>query len=146
MGDSELGLCSQVTWVQVLALTLDTTLGNLKGVTERGSPLGSPAFFSPLSFHLVHTPPVHPEFKRALKTLPPHFNTSTKSDYHRLISSYGTHFIRSMELGGRISALTALRTCELALEARADRGIGGVRPVAPPTWLVSNFLVRPASS
>ena len=27
-----------------------------------------------------------------------------------------------------------------------DRGIGGVRPVAPPTWLVSNFLVRPASS
>ena len=23
---------------------------------------------------------------------------------------------------------------------------GGVRPVAPPTWLVSNFLVRPASS
>ena len=111
MGDSELGLCSHVTWVQALALTFNTTLGNLKGVTERGPPLGSPAFFSPLSFHLVHTPPVHPECKRALKTLPPHFNTSTKPDYHRLISSYGTHFIRSMELGGRISALTALRTC-----------------------------------
>ena len=31
-------------------------------------------------------------------------------------------------------------------EGKADRGIGGVRPVAPPTWLVSNFLVRPASS
>ena len=29
---------------------------------------------------------------------------------------------------------------------RSDRGIGGVRHVAPPTWLVSNFLVRPASS
>eukprot|EP00069_Balaena_mysticetus_P003650 bmy_16723T0 len=68
------------------------------------------------SFHLVHTPPLHPEFKRALKTLPPHFNISTEPDYRRLISSYGTHFIRSMELGGRISALTALRTCELALE------------------------------
>ena len=24
--------------------------------------------------------------------------------------------------------------------SRADRGIGGVRPVAPPPWLVSNFL------
>ncbi|XP_029101451.1 perforin-1 [Monodon monoceros] len=68
------------------------------------------------SFHLVHTPPLHPEFKRALKSLPPHFNISTEPDYRRLISSYGTHFIRSMELGGRISALTALRTCELALE------------------------------
>ena len=31
-------------------------------------------------------------------------------------------------------------------DSRADRGIGGVRHVAPPTWLVSNFLVRPASS
>ena len=30
--------------------------------------------------------------------------------------------------------------------SRADRGIGGVGHVAPPTWLVSNFLVRPASS
>ena len=30
--------------------------------------------------------------------------------------------------------------------SRADRGIGGVRHVAPPTWLVSNFLVRPAPS
>ena len=30
--------------------------------------------------------------------------------------------------------------------SRADRGIGGVRHVAPPTWLVSNFPVRPASS
>ena len=30
--------------------------------------------------------------------------------------------------------------------SRADRGIGVVRHVAPPTWLVSNFLVRPASS
>ena len=30
--------------------------------------------------------------------------------------------------------------------SRADRGIGGVWHEAPPTWLVSNFLVRPASS
>ena len=29
--------------------------------------------------------------------------------------------------------------------SRADRGIGGVRHVAPPTWLVSNFLVPQGS-
>ncbi|XP_059948089.1 perforin-1 [Mesoplodon densirostris] len=75
------------------------------------------------SFHLVHTPPLHPEFKRALKTLPHHFNISTEPDYRRLISSYGTHFIRSMELGGRVSALTALRTCELALEGLTAQGV-----------------------
>ena len=28
--------------------------------------------------------------------------------------------------------------------SRADRGIGGVRQLAPPTWLVSNFLVLAA--
>ncbi|XP_008540774.2 perforin-1 [Equus przewalskii] len=68
------------------------------------------------SFRLVHAPPLHPDFKRALRALPPHFNASTEPDYLRLISNYGTHFIRSMELGGRLSALTALRTCMLALE------------------------------
>ncbi|KAM5241590.1 perforin-1 isoform 1-T2 [Hipposideros larvatus] len=66
-------------------------------------------------FHLVHSPPLHPNFKRALRDLPPHFNTSTEPDYLRLISNYGTHFMRSLELGGRISVLNALRTCELAL-------------------------------
>ena len=34
----------------------------------------------------------------------------------------------------------------LGQEHPADRGIGGVWHVAPPTWLVSNFPVRPASS
>nr|XP_004657949.2 perforin-1 [Jaculus jaculus] len=68
------------------------------------------------SFHLVHSPPLHPDFRKALKNLPPHFNTSTQPAYQQLISSYGTHFIKSVELGGRILALTALRTCELALE------------------------------
>ncbi|XP_066205801.1 perforin-1 [Saccopteryx leptura] len=68
------------------------------------------------SFHLVHSPPLHSDFKRALRALPPYFNASAEPDYLRLISNYGTHFIRSMELGGKVSALTALRTCELALE------------------------------
>uniref|UniRef100_A0A8C3YL65 Perforin-1 n=1 Tax=Catagonus wagneri TaxID=51154 RepID=A0A8C3YL65_9CETA len=75
------------------------------------------------SFHLVHRPPLHPEFKKALRTLPPHFNTSTEPDYLRLISSYGTHFIQSVELGGHITALTALRTCELALDGLTAKEI-----------------------
>ncbi|XP_062959630.1 perforin-1 [Cynocephalus volans] len=76
------------------------------------------------SLHLVHSPPLHPDFKRALGALPPHFNTSTEPDYLRLISNYGTHFIRSVELGGRLSALTALRTCQLALEGLTADEVG----------------------
>ncbi|XP_053438734.1 perforin-1 [Nycticebus coucang] len=68
------------------------------------------------SFRLVHMPPLHPDFRRALRDLPPHFNASTEPSYLRLISNYGTHFTRAVQLGGRISAITALRTCELTLE------------------------------
>nr|XP_027787175.1 perforin-1 [Marmota flaviventris]XP_027787176.1 perforin-1 [Marmota flaviventris]XP_027787177.1 perforin-1 [Marmota flaviventris] len=76
------------------------------------------------SFHVVHKPPLHPDFKRALGDLPPHLNTSTEPDYLRLIHNYGTHFIRSVELGGRVSALTALRTCALALDGLTADEVG----------------------
>ncbi|XP_037660622.1 perforin-1-like [Choloepus didactylus] len=68
------------------------------------------------SFRLVHNPPLHPDFRQALRALPPHFNASTEPNYLRLISNFGTHFIRAVELGGRVSAITALHTCQLALE------------------------------
>ncbi|XP_004680861.1 PREDICTED: perforin-1 [Condylura cristata] len=75
------------------------------------------------SFKLVHNPPLHPQFKKALRALLPEFNKSTESEYFRLIANYGTHFIQSMTLGGRISALTALRTCELALQGVTAREV-----------------------
>ena len=61
--------------------------------------------------------------------------------------------LRTMH-GGDSAATCCAFTHRVAFEeglgprsfSRADRGIGGVRHVAPPTWLVSNFLVRPASS
>ena len=46
----------------------------------------------------------------------------------------------------RPTGLPSKRGPGLGSSSRADRGIGGVRHVAPPSWLVSNFLVRPASS
>ena len=57
---------------------------------------------------------------------------------------------KTLMLGGiggrRRRGQQKMRWLEGGSFSRADRGIGGVRPVAPPTWLVSNFLVRPASS
>ncbi|XP_049997723.1 perforin-1 [Alexandromys fortis] len=76
------------------------------------------------SFRLVQKPPLHPDFRRALRRLPPNFNTSTKDAYDRLISSYGTHFITAMNLGGRVSVLTALRTCQLTLEGLTADEVG----------------------
>ncbi|XP_055969352.1 perforin-1 [Sorex fumeus] len=67
------------------------------------------------SSRLVQNPPLHQDFKKALRALPPYFNASSKPDYVRFISTFGTHFIKSMELGGRTLALTAMRTCEVTL-------------------------------
>ncbi|XP_006889036.1 PREDICTED: perforin-1-like [Elephantulus edwardii] len=75
------------------------------------------------SFRVVHDPPLHPDFKRAIKDLPPHFNTSTEPDYFRLISNYGTHFTRAVHLGGQVSAITALQTCKLALEGLSSNEV-----------------------
>ncbi|KAM6185718.1 perforin-1-like [Rhynchocyon petersi] len=75
------------------------------------------------SFHLVHTPPLHPDFKRAVKDLPPHFNTSTEPDYLRLISNYGTHFTRAVQLGGQVSTITALRTCKVTLDGLTTKDV-----------------------
>lgn len=68
------------------------------------------------SVRLAQKPPLHSDFRRALRALPPNFNSSTEHAYRRLISSYGTHFISAMDLGGRTSVLTALRTCQLTLD------------------------------
>ncbi|KAM6184525.1 perforin-1-like [Rhynchocyon petersi] len=75
------------------------------------------------SFRLVHTPPLNPDFKRAVKDLPPHFNTSTEPDYLRLISNYGTHFTRAVQLGGQVSTITALRTCKVTLDGLTTKDV-----------------------
>ena len=43
------------------------------------------------------------------------------------------------------TGLPSKRGLGLGSFSRADRGTGGIRHMAPPTWLLSNFLVRPAS-
>ena len=44
------------------------------------------------------------------------------------------------------TGLPSKRCPGIGFISRADREIRVIRHVAPPTWLISNFLVRPASS
>ncbi|XP_072573167.1 perforin-1-like [Paramormyrops kingsleyae] len=71
-------------------------------------------------YRVVDSPPLHTEFARSLELLPPQYNNVTKKDYRRLLDIYGTHFIRKVQLGGRVSSTTAFRFCQAALNGYTE--------------------------
>ncbi|XP_010866853.4 perforin-1 isoform X2 [Esox lucius] len=68
------------------------------------------------SYRLIKDPPLHPEFSRSLGLLPPLYNTQTKAEYTRFLATFGTHYIRKVQLGGRVKSVTSLRVCEASLK------------------------------
>ncbi|KAJ8008405.1 hypothetical protein DPEC_G00104480 [Dallia pectoralis] len=75
------------------------------------------------SYRLIEDPPLHPEFSKSLGRLPPLYTTQTKVDYTRFLDTFGTHFIRSVKLGGRVKSVTSLRVCKAALNGYTENEI-----------------------
>lgn len=62
-------------------------------------------------FRTISDPRLSREFRKDLERLPSYYNSSSEDQYRDIIDTYGTHFIRKVELGGQIRRVTATRTC-----------------------------------
>ncbi|XP_041038115.1 perforin-1-like [Carcharodon carcharias] len=54
------------------------------------------------------------QFAQSLALLPNASHEGTRYHYRKLVATYGTHFIRSVVLGGLFKDVTAIQTCEAA--------------------------------
>ncbi|XP_014826244.1 PREDICTED: perforin-1-like isoform X1 [Poecilia mexicana] len=62
-------------------------------------------------FRMSIRPSLSLELKKHLEILPSHYDSSTKNDYDEFIHTYGTHFFKLVNLGGRMRRLTSSRSC-----------------------------------
>ncbi|XP_033853990.2 perforin-1-like [Acipenser ruthenus] len=68
------------------------------------------------SYRVVDEPRLHREFANTAKKLPCDYNGQTKQLYYKLIDTYGTHYIKKVQLGGKVKATTSIKTCKTSLD------------------------------
>ncbi|XP_014880104.1 perforin-1-like [Poecilia latipinna] len=66
-------------------------------------------------FILSSKPPLSVEFKKQVDLLPSYYSSCTKNKYRKFIQTYGTHYFRMVNLGGRLRRLISSRSCLASL-------------------------------
>ncbi|XP_069838434.1 perforin-1-like [Dendropsophus ebraccatus] len=86
-----------------------------KSVTDDYSFLSHKLECAFYGFRLGSDPSLTPHFAKTLQELPDTYDRMTKTEYRRLIDSFGTHYITRVKVGGRTQEVTAVRTCQVAM-------------------------------
>ncbi|XP_051865927.1 perforin-1-like [Pristis pectinata] len=67
-------------------------------------------------YRLKDPPPLAPQFSAHLRRIPNTSYGGARHHYRRLVQTFGTHYIRLVDLGGSFKDVTAIRTCKAAVE------------------------------
>ncbi|KAK7139433.1 hypothetical protein R3I93_016540 [Phoxinus phoxinus] len=76
------------------------------------------------SFRLHASPPMTREFAGSISSLPAKYDSKSEDAYNHFISIYGTHFLRRVDLGGRVKSTTAVKTCQISMSGLSVHDVG----------------------
>lgn len=68
-------------------------------------------FYLSLSYRVPSSPPLSQEFLAHVQSLPAEYTAETRHLYRRFVETYGTHYIQQVNLGGRLTRFTSIRSC-----------------------------------
>ncbi|KAL1255690.1 hypothetical protein QQF64_013751 [Cirrhinus molitorella] len=71
-------------------------------------------------YRVAEKPPLNAEFLQAIKSLPASYDPDA---YRNLITTYGTHYTTSVKLGGKMKAITAIKSCQAAVSGLTDTAV-----------------------
>ncbi|ROK35655.1 Perforin-1 [Anabarilius grahami] len=71
-------------------------------------------------YRVAEKPPLNAEFLEAIKSLPASYDPDA---YRNLITTYGTHYIKDVKLGGQMKAITAIKTCQATVKGLTDTAV-----------------------
>ncbi|XP_062919483.1 perforin-1-like isoform X2 [Mobula hypostoma] len=67
-------------------------------------------------YRLKDQPPLAPQFSARLNQITSTSYEGARHHYRQLVQTFGTHFIHSVDMGGSFRDVTAIRTCQAAVE------------------------------
>ncbi|KAF7668610.1 hypothetical protein LDENG_00001140 [Lucifuga dentata] len=92
-------------------------------------------------YNMVSNPPFNHEFDKPIKSLPS-YSQSTETQYRNLIDTYGTHYITQVSLGGQIKDITAMETCEAAIDGLTATEVGDCLKVEASASFAQTASIR----
>ncbi|XP_030645188.1 perforin-1-like [Chanos chanos] len=71
-------------------------------------------------YRITRKPPLHQNFLEAIKSLP---NVYDAQAYHQVVDTYGTHYTSKVILGGKMKAITAIKSCKASMSGLTDTAV-----------------------